>query len=72
MIRKTRKAVGKDVEETMSWGIDIYTRKNIIFVLPETVSEDEKFHFIQHKLLKSVNLQVKKYKKAPREIYLNL
>jgi hypothetical protein len=29
MIRKTRKTVGKDVEETMSWGIDIYTWKNI-------------------------------------------
>ena len=54
-----RKILGEDVEERLSWGIDIYTRKNIFFVLPENKEEiDAKFDFIQNKLMKAINLQV--------------
>ena len=55
---KQRKILGIDVEETLSWGIDIYTRKNIFMVLPENKDELEaKFEFIQNKLMKAINLQ---------------
>lgn len=57
---KQRKILGEDVEERLSWGIDIYTRKNIYWVLPDNKEEiDNKFDFIQNKLMKAINLQVK-------------
>lgn len=56
---KQRKKLGDDVEETLSWGIDIYTRKNIFMVLSEDKEAiDAKFNFIQNKLMKAINLQV--------------
>jgi hypothetical protein len=56
---KQRKLLGEDVEEGLSWGIDIYTRKNIFLILPENKDEiDAKFEFIQNKLMKAINLQV--------------
>lgn len=56
--RKQRKILGEDVEERLSWGIDIYTRKNIFWVLPDSRDEiDKKFDFIQNKLMKAINLQ---------------
>lgn len=59
---KQRKILGEDVEERLSWGIDIYTRKNIYWVLPDNKEEiDKKFDFIQNKLMKAINLQVKSY-----------
>lgn len=55
---KNRKLLGKDVEERLSWGIDIYTRKNIFMVLPECKEEIEtKYDFIQNKLIRAINFQ---------------
>ncbi len=47
-----------DVEETICWGIDLYTRSNIYFSLPNTKqepSEADKQHFISMSLLKAAN-----------------
>ena len=40
---KRGKVLNKDVEETLCWGIDLYTRKNIIHILPEIIHEDLRF-----------------------------
>jgi len=58
--KKERKKLDIDVKETISWGIDIYTRKNIFFVLPKKLSQQEKLSFIQLALMKAINLQVMK------------
>ena len=36
----------KDLEDSWVWGIDLYTRKNILLSLPELFKEDEKLNFI--------------------------
>ena len=46
---KQRKILGSDVEERLSWGIDIYTRKNIFLVLPENKDEVEKSDWSEEK-----------------------
>ena len=35
-----------DLKETWVWGIDLYTRKNILLSLPESFKEEEKLNFI--------------------------
>jgi hypothetical protein len=35
-----------DLKETWVWGIDLYTRKNILLSLSESFTEDEKLNFI--------------------------
>lgn len=35
---KKNKILDVDVEESLAWGIDLYTRKNIFHLLPETHS----------------------------------
>lgn len=44
--RQQQKRLGQDLEETICWGIDLYTRKNIYLLLPENFSEEDKFEFI--------------------------
>lgn len=34
---KKEKVIGKDVQEQLCWGIDLYTRKNIFYLLPELI-----------------------------------
>jgi hypothetical protein len=36
----------KDLKDSWVWGIDLYTRKNILLSLPEFFLEDEKLNFI--------------------------
>ena len=49
--------MNKEVEETLCWGIDPYTRKNIFYLLPDNLEVDMKFSFIQFSLMKALNLQ---------------
>ncbi|KAL4444781.1 hypothetical protein ABPG74_015989 [Tetrahymena malaccensis] len=51
-----QKVLGVDVKETLCWGIDQYTKKNIYYILPENEKEDVKFRFIQCSLMKAANL----------------
>ncbi|KAL4493614.1 hypothetical protein ABPG72_004107 [Tetrahymena utriculariae] len=51
-----QKVLGVDVKETLCWGIDQYTKKNIYYILPETEKEEIKFRFIQCSLMKAANL----------------
>ena len=39
ILRNRSKVLNADVEETICWGIDIYTRSNIYFSLPSTKDE---------------------------------
>jgi len=41
-----RKKLNLDVRETWCWGIDIYTRKNLIFCLPMQLTFEERFKFV--------------------------
>ncbi|EGR33923.1 SET domain protein, partial [Ichthyophthirius multifiliis] len=54
--KKEKKIIGQDVEENVSWGIDLYTKKNIFYVINECASDKDKNQFIQFQLLKAVNL----------------
>ncbi|EAR85193.3 SET domain protein (macronuclear) [Tetrahymena thermophila SB210] len=51
-----QKVLGVDVKETLCWGIDQYTKKNIYYILPENEKEEIKFRFIQCSLMKAANL----------------
>ncbi|KAL4455403.1 hypothetical protein ABPG74_012555 [Tetrahymena malaccensis] len=55
--KNERQVVGRDVEETLCWGIDLYTKKNIFYILPERYSDEQKNMFIQFQLMKAINLQ---------------
>lgn len=44
------------MKETLCWGIDLYTKKNIYYLLPEQANEESKHRFIQTSLMKSANL----------------
>lgn len=59
---KKAKKLGEEVEETLCWGIDVYTRENIFYMLPLSDSELDKLNFVQHKLIKAMNFQVYYYK----------
>lgn len=41
--KSKEKTVGVDVLETICWGLDIYTRKNIFFILPENTKDEAKY-----------------------------
>lgn len=51
---KQNKQIDIDVIERYSWGIDLYTFRNLLDLLPENFSEDFKATFIEKKLLKSL------------------
>ncbi|KAL4503070.1 hypothetical protein ABPG72_014299 [Tetrahymena utriculariae] len=55
--KNERQIIGRDVEETLCWGIDLYTKKNIFYILPERYSDEQKNMFIQFQLMKAINLQ---------------
>jgi hypothetical protein len=46
-----------DVEETLCWGLDLYTRKNVFYILPEDCTDEERNDFISNSLMKAINLQ---------------
>ena len=52
---KQNKLIETDVVERYSWGIDLYTFRNLLDLLPENFSEDVKSTFIEKKLLKSLS-----------------
>lgn len=49
--------LGKEIEETPSWGLDLYTKKNIFYLLPESLPDATKNEFIMNSLMKAINLQ---------------
>jgi hypothetical protein len=49
------KQVGSDLQECWVWGIDLYTRKNILLSLPEGYSDELKYSFIQNIIIRTVN-----------------
>ena len=53
---KQHKLLDVDVKEAISWGIDLYTRKNIFHLLHETHSTNDKHRFIETTILKAANL----------------
>jgi hypothetical protein len=36
----------KDIKESWVWGMDLYTRKNILLALPNNFTDEEKLYFI--------------------------
>ncbi len=52
---KQNKQIDTDVVERYSWGIDLYTFRNLLDLLPENFSEEFKSTFIEKKLLKSLS-----------------
>lgn len=49
--------MGKDVQEVISWGIDVGTCYNIMFLLPANLDFCVKYNFIMHTLEKSLMSQ---------------
>ncbi|EGR30374.1 SET domain protein, partial [Ichthyophthirius multifiliis] len=53
---KLQKIIDQDVQETLCWGIDLYTKKNLHYILHENECDIKKHNFIQRSLLKAANL----------------
>ena len=57
LYKKEYKKINEDVEERYSWGIDLYTYRNILYLFPENFDSDSQIFkdFIEKKLILVMN-----------------
>jgi hypothetical protein len=57
LYKKEYKQINVDVEERYSWGIDLYTYRNLLYILPENFDNDNQFYkdFIEKTLILVMN-----------------
>ena len=57
LYNKEYKEINKDVEERYSWGIDLYTYRNLLYILPENFDTDSQYYkdFIEKTLILVIN-----------------
>ncbi|KRX01790.1 hypothetical protein PPERSA_00163 [Pseudocohnilembus persalinus] len=53
---KKEKILNENLKESLCWGMDLYTRKNIYYVLPEEEEDFEKNQFIEQTVINAANL----------------
>ena len=57
LYNKEYKEIKKDVEERYSWGIDLYTYRNLLYIFPENFDTDSQYYkdFIEKTLILTIN-----------------
>ena len=57
LYKKEYKRINIDVEERYSWGIDLYTYRNLLYILPENFDTDSQHYkdFIEKTLILAIN-----------------
>ena len=57
LYKKEYKKINYDVEERYSWGIDLYTYRNLLYIFPENFDSDSQFYkdFIEKTLILVIN-----------------
>ena len=57
LYKKEYKQINVDVEERYSWGIDLYTYRNLLYIFPENFDNDNQFYkdFIEKTLILVMN-----------------
>lgn len=49
--------MGEDIEEKISWGIDLSTAVNLIYLLPKNIPSKLQSEFIENKLVFAIQQQ---------------
>ena len=57
LYKKEYKRIDIDVEERYSWGIDLYTYRNLLYIFPENFDSDSQYYkdFIEKTLILAIN-----------------
>ena len=57
LYKKEYKRINIDVEERYSWGIDLYTYRNLLYIFPENFDSDSQYYkdFIEKTLILAIN-----------------
>ena len=57
LYKKEYKRINIDVEERYSWGIDLYTYRNLLYIFPENFDTDSQYYkdFIEKTLILAIN-----------------
>ena len=57
LYKKDYKIIDIDVEERYSWGIDLFTYRNLLYIFPENFDSDSQYYkdFIEKTLILAIN-----------------